>query len=379
MAHLVLTLMFLSVVLIFYSGFMGFVVDGKITSAFLQENDRSPLGNGAGTDVLSVSPEVLFVLGNHTYKANHTMNFTNVTISSDYIAFNGTCFQATSDNNITVKVVYVHPNITGAGDGDEVLHFYANTTGGNVWFDFYLFPYNTNYTVNMSGSFLANVTANSSNYLSFNNSAWSEKEFEVFQSGSVTETTTTTTTTSTSTTTSTTTTSTTLSGGGGGGGGGIVPTTTATTTTSTTSTSTTAPRAGEIQEDSEKIMPSIIPATQEQLSRQIQLELYLSLVAFIIIVGSIAFWKRYVLFGPPQNPVGIARILADPERYLGKKVTVEGKITFVQTLKEQKMFLYSINDSSGRIYGISRKAGYEGEGTLEGFLRKGKTGLYIEF
>ena len=134
------------------------------------------------------------------------------------------------------------------------------------------------------------------------------------------------------------------------------------------------------QEESEKLLPKIIPATQEQVLKQVQIEIYLSLVVFIIMVGSIAFWKRYILFGiMPKNLVKISQLLSLPEKYIGKKLTVEGKITFLQPLSEQKMLLYRIRDVTGEIYGVIRKAGYEGEGTVRGVLRKGKTGLYIEF
>lgn len=195
-----LVTLFLVVIMIFSTVFAKYMegVPGTITSAFWEaESSGGPLGDSQETGLFTVGPGVVFQMENQNYTVNQSTNFTAINISDDYISFNDTRFYVTSPGSINLTVFYVPTNVSEAGEGDKVLEFSANTTGGNVQFDFYPFPYTTNYTVNRSGNTIAMSMANSSGYISFNNSIWSEQNFEVFQSGSGTTTTTTSTTTTT--------------------------------------------------------------------------------------------------------------------------------------------------------------------------------------
>ena len=99
------------------------------------------------------------------------------------IIFNTTGFYVTSDNDISITLVYIDDDITGAGDGDKVLEFYASTTGGNVWFNISGFPVGNDYVVNRDDITIASPTSNGSGYISFSNDVWSEHLFEIFQDG----------------------------------------------------------------------------------------------------------------------------------------------------------------------------------------------------
>ena len=126
---------------------------------------------------------VRFIVENETYSTNQAMHFNSIAIASSYIIFNTTGFYVTSDNDISITLVYIDDDITGAGNGDKVLEFYASTTGGNVWFNISGFPVGNDYVVNRDDFAIASPTANGSGYISFSNDVWSEQLFEIFQDG----------------------------------------------------------------------------------------------------------------------------------------------------------------------------------------------------
>ena len=127
--------------------------------------------------------DVQFIVGNETYTFVQTMDFSSITISSSYIIFNNTGFYITSNNDITVSLVYINNDISGAGDGDKVLEFYANTASGNVLFDISGFPAGNEYIIKRNSNTIANPTANSTGFISFSNNVWSQQLFEIYQKG----------------------------------------------------------------------------------------------------------------------------------------------------------------------------------------------------
>ena len=130
-----------------------------------------------------VTPDITYTIENETYTVNQTMNFESITIDSSYIIFNDTGFYVTSGNDITITLVYINDDITSAVDGEKVLEFYADTSGGIVWFNLSGFPALNNYTVNRSGSSISTPTANGSGFISFTNNVWSSQLFEIIQEG----------------------------------------------------------------------------------------------------------------------------------------------------------------------------------------------------
>ncbi len=111
------------------------------------------------------------------------MNFDIITIDSFYIIFNNTGFYITSENDISISLVYINSDISTAGDGDKVLEFNADTTSGTVWFNISGFPVGNSYVIKRDGNEISTPTANSSGFISFSNNVWSLHQFEIFQDG----------------------------------------------------------------------------------------------------------------------------------------------------------------------------------------------------
>ena len=136
-----------------------------------------------GVSAVIVNPGTYFLVGNETYTVNQTMDFGSFTISSSYIIFNSTGFYISSENDITITLVYINDDITYADDEEKVLEFYAETTAGSVIFNLSGFPAGNDYLVKRSSSSIATPTANGSGFISFTNSVWSSHLFEIFQVG----------------------------------------------------------------------------------------------------------------------------------------------------------------------------------------------------
>jgi len=132
---------------------------------------------------ITIRPGTYYLVGNETYTVNQTMDFESITIDSSYIIFNDTGFYVTSGNDIVITLVYINDDITGAGDGEKVLEFYADTTAGSVVFDLSGFSAGIDYLVNRSGSPIDISTADGSGFISFINSVWSSHLFEISQWG----------------------------------------------------------------------------------------------------------------------------------------------------------------------------------------------------
>ena len=136
-----------------------------------------------GISAVQIGPNVHYTVGNEDYSVNQTMNFSQILINATWIKFNDTDFNITSPNAINITLVYIHSNALIANDGDKVLEFYANTTGGKVWFNISGLKPDTDYTVSRGGVLVWAPDSNSSRYISFNNSVWSEHSFVVTRSG----------------------------------------------------------------------------------------------------------------------------------------------------------------------------------------------------
>ena len=129
-----------------------------------------------------IDTDICFVIDNETYKVNDTTrSFSKIVWTGSWILFNSTDFNVSSGNAITVSIDYINNSIIGAGDDDLVLEFCADTVGGTVYFNISGFRNDYNYTVKRNGTIIKNVTSNASGGISFNNSIWSEKVFEIYQ------------------------------------------------------------------------------------------------------------------------------------------------------------------------------------------------------
>jgi hypothetical protein len=139
------------------------------------------IGFSVGISAIIIDPTMQFIVQNETYKVNATMIFSQIIISSTYIVFNTTGFYVTSPNSITIKLVFINNDITGAVNGEKVLDFYAIATAGKVWFNLSGFPSGAEYAIKRDGVALTTSVANTSGFISFSNSAWSTHRFQVYQ------------------------------------------------------------------------------------------------------------------------------------------------------------------------------------------------------
>ncbi|MFA5101964.1 MAG: dockerin type I domain-containing protein [Candidatus Thermoplasmatota archaeon] len=129
-----------------------------------------------------VDPSMQFIVQNETYTVNATMEFEQIIISDTYIVFNDTGFYVASPNSITIKLVYINDDISGASNGERVLDFYATTSGGTVVFDLSGFPVSNEYLIRRNGNVHATSTASGTGFISFSNGAWSgTQRFQVYQ------------------------------------------------------------------------------------------------------------------------------------------------------------------------------------------------------
>jgi hypothetical protein len=124
-----------------------------------------------------------FLVDNQTFTTDASMDFSSVTIDSEYIKFNGTGFYVDSDNDISITISFICENSASASDGDAIVSFAADTTGGTVWFNLSGFSAGTSYVVQKDSVDFSTETANVSGFISFSNSDWSSHTFDIYQEG----------------------------------------------------------------------------------------------------------------------------------------------------------------------------------------------------
>lgn len=82
---------------------------------------------------------------------------------------------------------------------------------------------------------------------------------------------------------------------------------------------------------------------------------------------------------PPEPFVKIKEIIEEPQKYVGKRVLIEGEIIGSEFLAEENRVQYRIKDSTGEISGLSRHAGFKGQGTVEGIVKTKRKKVYVDF
>jgi len=87
---------------------------------------------------VTINPDFEFVVAKETYVVQQTMDFRMILTDSTYIIFNDTGFYLTTPTDITITLVCINNDISGAGDRDKVVELNEDTSGGNVLFESYL-------------------------------------------------------------------------------------------------------------------------------------------------------------------------------------------------------------------------------------------------
>ncbi len=135
------------------------------------------------TSAITVNPGTYFPVGNEKYTVNQTMNFESILVGTTHIVFNDTGFYITSENNITINLVFINEDITSIENGEKALEFYADTTSGIVGFNISGFTGGNDYLVNRSGSPIDIATADGSGHITFINKVWNNYLFEIYKWG----------------------------------------------------------------------------------------------------------------------------------------------------------------------------------------------------
>lgn len=118
---------------------------------------------------------VYFIVGNERYNCSD-MDFSSITIDSDHIIFNTTGFFVDAPNDINITLYFINGSMSGS-EGDNLLNFSSKTSGGFVYFNISGFVTDANYTINRTGNWYDNDTANASGYINWTNSDWGIRQF----------------------------------------------------------------------------------------------------------------------------------------------------------------------------------------------------------
>lgn len=132
------------------------------------------------TSSVNIHTDATFQVGNENYKMNTTLCFHQILVNASNICFNYTGFYFVGVNQTNVTICYIDDDFNTANAGSLVIQYYANNSGGLVWMNMSGLRPNTNYTIRSNSVVLINTSSDSYGLLSFNNTAWSNKMFQVF-------------------------------------------------------------------------------------------------------------------------------------------------------------------------------------------------------
>jgi hypothetical protein len=131
---------------------------------------------------VDIDTSVEFVVGNETFLMNNTSkSFNRVVIDDSYIMFNTTGINITSSNNITIFIEFVDADIENASENDSVFRFDADTASGSVSFKITGLRRSQEYNVYRNGTLFATQTSNLYGEITFSNSVWSRRGFDILQ------------------------------------------------------------------------------------------------------------------------------------------------------------------------------------------------------
>jgi len=113
-----------------------------------------------------------FHVQNEQYNVTPTMLFKQLIHAENYMQFNDTGFYITSPNNINITLHFLNSSMLNANETDKLVNFTAYTPSGLVWFNLSGFKPNSNYTIQRDAVNYTDSQANTSGFISWNNSLW---------------------------------------------------------------------------------------------------------------------------------------------------------------------------------------------------------------
>ena len=118
-----------------------------------------------------------FVVGDVRYSTNQTLYCERVRRADTYFLINDTGFNVTTTNPLSINIIHIDDDFSGASKNDVVLDFYATCTGGMVTFQISGMSPQCNYIVKRDGLVIAYPTASVNGVVTFNNDQWSTRHF----------------------------------------------------------------------------------------------------------------------------------------------------------------------------------------------------------
>lgn len=123
---------------------------------------------------------IVFVVGDVRYSTNQTLYCERIERADTYFLINSTGFNITTTNPLSINIIRVDDDFSGAAKNDAVLDFYATCTGGLVTFQISGMSPQRKYIVKRDGLALAYPTASVDGVVTFNNDQWSTHHFVLY-------------------------------------------------------------------------------------------------------------------------------------------------------------------------------------------------------
>lgn len=123
------------------------------------------------------SKDVIFhpINSNAYFYANTSLTLNSISISSTVFTINSTGFNVSSSNRVNITIMEINNN---PGVGDTAISFYADCSGGTVWFNLSGYTNGNRYNVSKDSVFVETVIV-SGGLVSFSSSVWSSHLFDV--------------------------------------------------------------------------------------------------------------------------------------------------------------------------------------------------------
>jgi len=139
-------------------------------------------GGNTSAEVITVYPGVYFDIENdmERYGVNQTMNFSQIIINESWIMFNTTDFNITAPNFINISLTVIDSSPLVSVVDDLILGFWANSTGGTVWFNISGFESNADYYVMKDGVNFTNCPSNATGIINFSDTVDDNYLYEIF-------------------------------------------------------------------------------------------------------------------------------------------------------------------------------------------------------
>lgn len=122
----------------------------------------------------------VFVVEDVRYSTNQTLYCSRIKHGNTFFLINNTGFNVTTVNPLSVNIIRIDEDFSGAAKNDIVLDFYATTTGGSVTFRISGMPPQRQYFIERDGLAFSYPTTTADGVIMFTNDQWSTRHFVLY-------------------------------------------------------------------------------------------------------------------------------------------------------------------------------------------------------